>query len=190
MTTSESIQIAVKESDADVRPLIPADKIAERVRELAKEISSDYAGKSIVAVGVLHGAYVFMADLIRQLTIPVRSAFIMARSYGDNMETTGRIELELDVTESIDGAHVLLIDDIVDTGLSTDWLIKHLNKKHPANLRVCALLNKAARRQTSVAVDYVGFDIPDRFVVGYGIDYAGRYRELPFIGYVDAQEQT
>lgn len=190
MSVSRSSNPGATGVDTEVQPLISADRIARRVVELGREISADYAGKSILAVGVLHGAYVFMADLVRRLTVPVRCAFLMARSYGDETITSGRVDLVLDVTESITGKHVLLVDDIVDTGVSTEWINEHLVQKQPASLRLCALLDKPARRRTPVSIDYVGFEIPDRFVVGYGIDYAGRYRELPFVGCVETDEPS
>ena len=174
----------------DVQCLITAPKLAERVRELAQEISAEYEGKPVLIVGVLQGAYVFMADLVRHLTIPVRCGFVMVSSYGDRTASSGRVELQLDLNQSVEGQHVLLVDDIVDSGTSISWLINHLAQREPASLRLCALLDKPARRRVPVKIDYLGFEIPDRFVVGYGIDYAGRHRELPYVGYVltgDAQ---
>jgi hypoxanthine phosphoribosyltransferase len=153
-------------------------------------MSADYAGKSLLVLGVLHGAFVFMADLIRRLTIPVRCGFVMVSSYGDRTSTSGRVRLKLDATLPVEGNHVLLVDDIVDTGISTAWLLDHLTRKKPASLRLCALLDKPARRRTPVNIDYVGFEVPDRFVVGYGIDCAGRHRELPYVGYVPSDEQS
>lgn len=190
MTTSESTQIAIQASDADVRPLITTEKLAQRVAALAKDISTDYQGKPLLVVGVLHGAYIFMADLLRQLTIPVRSSFVKVSTYGNRTVSSGNVNLRLDLWEPIDGDHVLLVDDLVDTGVTTAWLIKHLQEKAPASVRLCALLDKSARRREPVTIDYVGFEIPDRFVVGYGIDYAGRYRELPYIGYVEPPEHS
>lgn len=170
--------------------LIPASKLTERVQELAREISTDYAHQPPVVVGVLHGAYVFMADLVRRLTIPIQCGFVMVSSYGDDTVTSGEIILSLDLTHPAEGEHLLLVDDIVDTGISTAWLINHLKQKNPASLRLCALLDKPARRRVPVEIDYVGFEIPDRFVVGYGIDWAGRYRELPYVGYIPPDEES
>ena len=170
--------------------LIPASKLAERVQELAGEISTDYVSHPLVVVGVLHGAYVFMADLVRRLTIPIQCGFVMVSSYGDDTVTSGEIKLHLDLTRPVEGEHLLLVDDIVDTGISTAWLVNHLEQKHPASLRLCALLDKPARRRVPVEIDYVGFEIPDRFVVGYGIDWAGRYRELPYVGYISPEEES
>ncbi|UCE61647.1 MAG: hypoxanthine phosphoribosyltransferase, partial [Phycisphaerales bacterium] len=122
---------------------------------------------------------------LRKLSIPVRCGFVMVSSYGNDTVTSGKVDLRLDLTEPINSdEHILLVDDIVDTGVSISWLIDHFAKQNPASVRLCALLDKPARRRTDVQIDYVGFEIPDRFVVGYGIDYAGRYRQLPYVGYV------
>jgi hypoxanthine phosphoribosyltransferase len=170
--------------------LIPAPKLAERVQELAHEISADYVGKCPLVVGVLNGAYVFMADLVRRLSIPVRCGFVMVSSYGDHTVTSGTVRLHLDLRQPVEGEHLLLVDDIVDTGISTAWLIDHFTRKSPGSVRLCALLDKPARRRVPVNIDYVGFEVPDRFVVGYGIDCAGRHRELPYVGYVVTDEQS
>ncbi len=168
-----------------VTPAIPAKQLERRVREMAEQISADYAGQQPVIVGVLKGAWVFMADLVRQLSIPVRCDFVRLSSYGVGTVPTGPPRLLLDLTESIAGQHVLVIDDIVDTGISLEWLQRHMLAKQPASLKTCVLLDKPARREVDVEPDYVGFEIPDRFVVGYGIDYAEQYRELPYIGFVN-----
>jgi len=180
---------ATNESDAAVPCLISAARVSRRVRALARAVSrATPADRPLVVVGVLHGAYVFMADLIRSLNVPVRCGFVMVSSYGDDVETSGTVDLRLDVTVPIGGEHVLLVDDILDTGVSLAWLLEHLKRKGPASLRVAVLLDKPARRRVPVEVAYVGFEIPDRFVVGYGVDFAGRYRELPYIGYVEHHE--
>ncbi len=190
MKTCQTQDTAGPGTLAQVPCLIPAAKLEERVRELGQQISADYDGRELLVVGVLHGAFVFMADLLRRLTIPVRCGFVMVSSYGDETVTSGRVTLRLDLTQPAQGQHLLLVDDLVDTGLSTAWLLEHLMRKEPASLRLCALLDKTARRQTPIKIDYLGFEIPDRFVVGYGIDCAHRYRELPFIGYVPTGESA
>ena len=190
METSPSPNAVAERVQEEIPCLIPASKLAERVQELAREISADYAHQPPVVVGVLHGAYVFMADLVRHLTIPIQCGFVMVSSYGDDTVTSGKIKLSLDLTHPAEGEHLLLVDDIVDSGISTAWLIKHLAQKNPASLRLCALLDKPARRRVPVEIDYIGFEIPDRFVVGYGIDWAGRYRELPYVGYVSPDEES
>lgn len=173
-----------------VEPAISAEQLAEMVSELADRISSEYAGQDLLVVGVLKGGWVFMADLVRRLTIPVGCDFVRISSYGAGTESSGEPELLLDITETLAGRHVLVIDDIIDTGISVDWLLAHLQAKQPASLELCVLLDKPARRRVAVEPKYVGFEIPDRFVVGYGIDYAERCRELPYIGYVIHDEPT
>lgn len=190
MEVCQSDQTVENGVGGQVECLIPAEKLAQRVAELAKAISADYADKPLLVVGVLHGAYVFMADLVRCLTIPVRCGFVMVSSYENDTVTSGRVKLRLDLTQPADREHILLVDDIVDTGISIAWLIDHMKQKDPASVRLCALLDKAARRRVPVAIDYVGFEIPDRFVVGYGIDCAGRHRELPYVGYVPTKKQS
>jgi hypoxanthine phosphoribosyltransferase len=190
MSGAQSTRTAVEQETARVPCLIPAGRLADRVSELARAISRDHGEEPLLVVGILQGAYVFMADLVRHLAMPVRCAFVMLSSYGNETETSGRVDLRLDLSESIEGKHVLLVDDIVDTGTSLSWLVDHLKERRPASLQVCALLNKAARRRVDVQVDYIGFEVPDRFVVGYGIDYAGRYRELPYVGYVDVDQSS
>jgi hypoxanthine phosphoribosyltransferase len=171
-----------------VSPLLSAEQLAERVEELGKEISADYAGKDLLLVGVLKGAWVFLADLVRRLTIPACCDFVRLSSYGLEMATSGEPKLLLDMTERAEGRHVLVVDDIIDTGISISWLLRHIRRKNPASLRLCALLDKPARRRVEVKADYVGFEIPDQFVVGYGIDYAERCRELPYVGCVAVRD--
>lgn len=168
----------------ELRRLISEEELSQRVESLARQISTDYAGKPPLLVGVLKGAWVFMADLIRCLTIPARCDFVKLSSYGEDTETSGRVRLQLDVSLPVEGQDVLVVEDIVDTGTCVLWLLDHLRRKRPASLRVCALLDKPARRVAPVTIDYVGFNIPDHFVVGYGIDWQERYRELPHIAYV------
>ncbi len=168
-----------------VRCLIPADRIEAKVRELAARISADYEGKELLIVCVLKGAWIFMADLIRQLTIPVQCDFVMASSYGAGTVSSGEVKVLFDVRTDPAGKHVLIVEDIIDTGMSMPVLIEQIKNRDPASVRVCALLDKPARRRVPVQIDYVGFTIPDKFVVGYGIDWAERYRELPYIGYIE-----
>ena len=168
--------------------MISADQIAERVRQLAAQISADYAGKRPLLIGVLKGSWIFLADLVRQLTIPVCCDFVRVTSYGMGTETSGQPKLLLDVTETVAGADVLVVDDILDTGTSVAWLLDHLRTKNPASLRLCVLLDKSERRRVPVPADYIGFSIPDRFVVGYGLDCGEQFRELPFVGHVKGDE--
>lgn len=168
--------------------MITADEIAERVRQLAAQISRDYADSPPLIIGVLKGAWIFLADLVRQLTIPARCDFVRITSYGAGTETSGQPRLLLDVAESVAGADVLVVDDILDTGISAAWLLDHLQQKNPASLRLCVLLDKLDRRRVPLSGNYVGFSIPDRFVVGYGLDCGEQFRELPFIGHVKGDE--
>ena len=189
MMAVQSIHHTDDRPDQAVSLAIPAEQLERRVREIAEQISADYAGQQPVIVGVLKGAWVFMADLVRRLSIPVRCDFVRLSSYGAGTVPSGPPKLLLDLTEPIEGRHVLVVDDIVDTGISLAWLEQHLLGKQPASLKMCVLLDKPARREVDVEPDYVGFEIPDRFVVGYGIDYAEQYRELPYIGYIDERDE-
>ena len=174
-------------AEQSIKCLISAEQIEQKVTELARRISADYQNKDILVIGVLKGAWVFMADLVRKLTIPVKCDFVMLSSYGARTVSSGEVKMLLDVRTDPAGKDVLIVEDIVDTGLSMPVLIEHLSKRGPASIRLCALLDKPARRKVPVTIDYLGFTIPDKFVVGYGIDWAERYRELPFIGYIEQQ---
>lgn len=168
--------------------LLTAAQLAERTAELAQRIAADYRGEKPVLVGVLIGAWVFLADLVRQLATPVDVDFVKLSSYGAGTTSSGKISLRLDVSLPLEGRHVLIVEDVLDTGLSMTWLLEHLKSKRPASIKLCALLDKPSRRQVPVHVDYLGFAIPDRFVVGYGIDYAEQHRELPYVGYLPEKE--
>jgi hypoxanthine phosphoribosyltransferase len=161
--------------------------IRKRVEELASRISEDYAGvDELLLVGVLRGCFIFLADLSRLLTIPRRIDFIAVASYGIDAETTGTVRLLMDLRTDIAGKHVLIVEDIVDTGRTLEFLLSTLRPRGPASLKTCSLLRKPARLQKAVEIDYLGFDIPDAWVVGYGLDYEDRYRTLPYIGIVKA----
>jgi hypoxanthine phosphoribosyltransferase len=180
----------VSETGLEVPCLFAAEQIAHRIGELARQISADHAGKELLVVGVLKGAFVFMADLVRRLTVPVRCDFVKVSSYGMSKTSSGEVRLLLDLSLPVEGQHVLLVEDIVDTGTCGAWLLGHLRRQRPASLRLCALLDKQSRRQTPVTIDYLGFSIPDHFIVGYGIDCAERYRQLPYIGYLPSGESS
>ena len=169
----------------ELKLLFSRKEIAETVARLASEISVDYADKKLVLVGVLKGAFVFLADLVRELTIPATIEFVRIASYGANKESCGKITVTKDVEIPLEGKDVLIIEDIVDTGLSLKFLIEHLRAHHPASLRLCALVDKKARREVEVQVDYTGFAMTDGFIVGYGIDFNEHYRALPEIFVVD-----
>ena len=165
--------------------MISEQQIQERVRELAERISTDYEGcDELVLVGVLKGAFVFLADLARHLTIPRVIEFIAVSSYGSGSKTSGAVRLVMDVRGNIEDKHVLIVEDIVDTGHTLKYLIGMLESHNPASVKACALVRKAERAEVDVHVDYLGFDIPDKWVVGYGLDYAEQNRTLPYIGTV------
>jgi len=165
--------------------LISEEKIAERVKELAKQISRDYQGKTVHLVCVLKGAYTFLADLARAMEIPVTLDFLAVSSYGKGTSTTGQVQVTKDLDTSLEGMDVLIVEDIADTGLTLRYLYNMLKARNPSSLKVVALLSKPSRRTVEVPVDYVGFEIPDRFVVGYGLDVDQKYRNLPYIAAVD-----
>jgi hypoxanthine phosphoribosyltransferase len=164
--------------------MFSAEQIAARVRVLGEEIARDYADKSLVLVSVLKGSFVFAADLARAIDLPLRVDFLGVRSYGEGTETSGVVQITYDLTRPIENEHVLLVEDIVDTGLTMAHLVELLGTRSPASVRVCALLHKPVRARVAVAIDYLGFTIDDHFVVGYGLDVAEKYRNLPYIGVV------
>jgi hypoxanthine phosphoribosyltransferase len=167
------------------RVLIPAEDLRARVDELGRQIRSDYAGRTPILVGVLKGAVVFLADLMRAIEAPCECDFIALSSYGVSTRSSGIVELTKDLSVPIEGRDVLIVEDIVDTGRTLAYLLRNLETRQPRTVRVCALLDKVSRREVPVALDYVGFTIPDEFVVGYGLDFAGLYRNLPYIGVLD-----
>ncbi len=167
------------------RPIVTQEQVRARIKELGKQITDDYTGKDLVLVGVLKGAYAFYADLARAIRIPMRVDFLVVRSYEEQTKTTGKVKLVSDLTEDIKGRDVLLVEDIVDSGLTATFLLKKLGARKPRSLKICTLLSKPARRQVHPPVDYVGFKIPNRFVVGYGLDYQQQYRNLPYLVALD-----
>jgi hypoxanthine phosphoribosyltransferase len=167
------------------RVLIPAEDLGSRVRELGRQIRDDYAGRTPMLVAVLKGAVVFLADLMRAIEAPCECDFIAVSSYGASTRSSGIVRLTKDLSVSIEGRDVLIVEDIVDTGRTLQYLLRNLETRQPRSLRVCALLDKAARREVPVPLDYVGFTIPDEFVVGYGLDYAGLYRNLSHVAVLE-----
>jgi hypoxanthine phosphoribosyltransferase len=165
--------------------LIEPDALQQRVAELGEEISGDYSGRDLLLVGVLKGAVFFMADLMRHLTIPCEIDFMAISSYGDSTDSSGVVRILKDLDINIEGRHVLVVEDIIDSGLTLSYLIRNLEAREPASLEICALLTKPERREIDVPVRYVGFEIPNRFVIGYGLDFAERYRNLPYVGVLD-----
>ncbi len=165
--------------------MLSQEKIAARVRELGAQITKDYAGHNLVLVCVLKGSFVFAADLARTIDLPLRVDFLGTRSYGEDTESSGVVQITQDLSKPIDHEDVILVEDIVDTGLTVAYVIDLLRTRNPKSVKVCALLHKPARARVEVQVDYLGFTIEDRFVVGYGLDHAERYRNLPYIGVVE-----
>jgi hypoxanthine phosphoribosyltransferase len=176
---------AVDETDmrADLeKVLIPEEELQEKIRELAAQIDADYAGREILLVGVLKGAVMVMADLARVLHSPISMDWMAVSSYGSGTQSSGVVRILKDLDADIMGRHVLIVEDIIDSGLTLHWLMSNLESRGPASLEVCALLRKPDAAKIEVDVKYVGFDIPNEFVIGYGLDYAERYRNLPFVG--------
>jgi hypoxanthine phosphoribosyltransferase len=162
--------------------LIDEQRIKERVHELAQQIMADYEDQELLMVGLLRGAVTFMVDLTRAMPRRVAIDFMAVSSYGASTKSSGVVRILKDLEESIEGRHVLVVEDIVDSGLTLKYILEYLGRRGPASLRVCALLDKRERREVDVPLDYVGFEVPDEFVVGYGLDYAQSYRNLPFVG--------
>ena len=161
--------------------LIPKDKLQQRIAELGAEISGDYAGRDLLLVGVLKGAVFFLADLMRHLTVSCEIDFMAISSYGASTDSSGVVRILKDLDINIEGRHVLVVEDIIDSGLTLSYLMRNLEAREPASLEVCALLTKPARREIDVPVRYTGFEIPNRFVIGYGLDFGERYRNLPYV---------
>ena len=169
----------------NVRTMLDEAAIAKRVREMGQQITRDYRGKDLVLVPVLKGSYVFAADLARQIDLPLSIDFLGLRSYGDGTESTGVVQITGDLTKPIEGKDVIVVEDIVDTGLTMTYLLDNLQTRRPSSVKLAALLHKPARTRVAVNIDYLGFTIDDVFVVGYGLDHAGLYRNLPYIGVVE-----
>jgi hypoxanthine phosphoribosyltransferase len=166
-------------------PMLTKEQIAARVHELGATITKDYAGRSLVLVNVLKGSFVFGSDLMRAIDLPLRVDFLGVRSYGEGTESSGVVQITQDLSRPIEHEDVLIVEDIVDTGLTIAHLMDLLRTRSPASVKVCALPHKPARARVAVKVDYLGFTIEDQFVVGYGLDFAERYRNLPYIGIVE-----
>jgi hypoxanthine phosphoribosyltransferase len=169
------------------RPIVTQEEMRARIKELGKQISADYAGKDFVLVGVLKGAYAFYADLARAIRIPMRVDFLIVTSYGGRSKTSGKVKVVTELTEDIKGKDVLLVEDIVDSGLTVKYLITRLAQHKPKSIKICTLLSKPDRRTIDVRLDYVGFKIPDKYVVGYGLDYQQKYRNLPYLAVLDME---
>jgi hypoxanthine phosphoribosyltransferase len=173
-----------------IEVLLTEEEIRQRVREIGKQITADYAGKDLVLVGVLKGAVAFMVDLSREIDLPLAMDFMAVSSYGNSTESSGVVRITKDLDESLQGKDVLVVEDIIDTGLTLKYILEILQAHGPASVRICALFDKEKMRKADVTVDYLGFKIPNQFVVGYGLDFAENYRNLPFLGILDTGEQA
>ncbi|HEU4917199.1 MAG TPA: hypoxanthine phosphoribosyltransferase [Acidimicrobiia bacterium] len=171
----------------DIEPLITAEQIEEKLADLGGQITTDYRGKDVLLVGVLRGAFMVMADLARHIDLPVEFDFMAVSSYGASTQTSGVVRILKDLDEEIEGRHVLIVEDIIDSGLTLNYLMKSLNVRKPASLEIAALLLKEGIQRVPLEVKYVGFPIGPEFVVGYGLDYAGKYRNLPYVGVMGAE---
>ncbi len=169
----------------EVKVLIDEQKLQARVDEIAKQIGEEYKNKEIILICILKGSIFFTVDLARKINEDVRIEFIRVSSYGEGTESTGEIKMKLDLKDSIQGKDVIVIEDIIDTGRTLSYLMEYLKMKKPNSIKLCALLDKPERRVKKVKVDYTGFQIPDEFVVGYGLDCNEKYRNLPYIGYIE-----
>ena len=169
--------------------LISADEIAARVAELGRRITEDYRGHggTLELIGVLKGSVIFLSDLCRHIELPITIDFIGIASYGDETQSSGVVQITSDLSRPIEGKHVIVVEDIIDTGLTAHYLLDNLATRHPASLKLCSLLHKPDRAVRDVAIDYLGFTIPNKFVVGYGLDYAQKYRNLAFIGHLEGE---
>lgn len=177
------------ENDLD-KIILTQEQITKRVAELGEEITKDYQDKQLVVIGILRGAAVFMADLIREVKLPMEIDFMSVSSYGASTKSSGVVRINKDLDSTITDKHVLIVEDIVDTGLTLKYIVENLMSRKPASVRLCTLLDKPSRRAVDVDVHYNGFTIPDEFVVGYGLDYAEIYRNLPYIGVLKPEIYT
>ena len=171
------------------RVLIPEDKVDERIAQLGEQISRDYAGRQVHLIGILKGSIFFICELAKRITVPVTMDFMSVSSYGAGTKSSGVVKLIKDLDEPIEGKDVLVVEDIIDSGHTLSYLLKNLSSRNPASIRLCTLLDKPERREVDVEVDYQGFSIPDEFVIGYGLDYDLRYRNLPYIGVLSLTEE-
>ena len=163
------------------RVLFDAEKISKRVEELGKEITSDYAGKDIIVISLLRGSFVFAADLVRSIQVPVNIDFMITSSYGHEEVSSGKVDIIADIRVDVENKHVLIVDDIMDSGYTMSKVVDYIAKKNPESIKVCVMLDKPSRRKVNISPDYVGFIIPDVFIVGYGLDYGDYYRNTPYI---------
>ena len=175
----------------DVTVLFDEQQIRERISQIGRQINADYGGQEVLVVGILKGAFIFMADLVRELELPVKIDFLQVSSYGKATISSGEIHIKKELDDAIEGKHVLIVEDIIDTGITLSRICEILQTRNPASLKICCLLDKPSRRQvTTIRPDYVGFSIDDHFVVGWGLDYDQQYRQLPVVGILDPSVYT
>ena len=177
-------------TNPNLEVLIPTERIQDRIRELGAEIARDYSERNPLLIGVLKGACLFLSDLMRAADLPLNVEFMAISSYGAEMRTSGEVRIMKDLDVAIEGRHILVVEDIVDTGLTLSYLLANLKSRGAASVKLAALLDKYERREKDVTIDYLGFKIPDKFVVGYGLDFAERYRNLPFIAVLKNPEEA
>ena len=175
--------------EGTIKTLISEKEIAEKVRELGEQINRDYAGTSIHMICVLKGGVFFLCDLAKEIKVPVTVDFMSVKSYGNGTSSSGNVRIEKDLEESIAGKDVLIVEDIIDSGQTLGCLTNMLRQRQPASLKLCTFLDKPSRRKADIKVDYMGYEIPDCFAIGYGLDYAGRYRNLPYVGILEEMDQ-
>ena len=171
-----------------VRVMIPEEDVTKRIEEMGRQISEDYAGKQVHLICILKGGVFFACELAKQITVPVSIDFTSVGSYGDGTSSSGIVKIAKDLDETLEGKEVLVVEDIIDSGRTLSYLLEVLRKREPKSMRLCTLLDKPSRRVREVKVDYIGYKIPDEFVVGYGLDYKQKYRNLPYIGVVEGVE--
>jgi hypoxanthine phosphoribosyltransferase len=168
--------------------LIDEETIMKRVAEMGAEITKDYQGKELVVIGILRGGVIFMSDLVKQIKLPLFMDFMAVSSYGMSTKSSGIVRILKDLNEDIEGKDVLIVEDIVDTGLTLHYLVDYIKSRKPKSVKVCCFLDKPSRRKVDVRADYVGFEIPDEFVIGYGLDYAQKYRNLPYVSVLEEED--
>ena len=166
----------------NISVLLSEETLQQRIQTLGQQITSDYQGKDLIVVGILNGCFVFLADLVRAIDLPVTTDFMGLSSYGSSTESSGVVQITKDLSRPIEDQHVLIVEDIIDTGLTMSYLLENLETRKPSSVRICSLLSKPSKHKVSIPIDYLGFAVEDKFVVGYGLDFDGRYRNLPYIG--------
>ncbi len=171
-----------------IKVMIPETEVDAKIEELGKKISEDYAGKTVHLICILKGSVFFVCELAKRITVPVTLDFMSVSSYGDGTASSGIVKIAKDLDETLEGKDVIVVEDIIDSGRTLSYLLEVLKQRHPNSMKLCTLLDKPDRRVVDVHVDYTGFEIPDEFVVGYGLDYAQKYRNLPYIGIVEGVE--